>query len=88
MASCTDGHKHCIKPALWCTAYYCILLKSPGHATGIPSLVIVDENGEVITTNGQAAIMEDPDGAVSALYGCLHVQLLSIVLLEENLQLF
>ncbi len=30
---------------------------------GIPTLVIVDGNGELITTNGRAAVSEDPQGA-------------------------
>ena len=33
--------------------------------TGIPTLIIVDDKGEVITKNGRSAITLDPDGKVA-----------------------
>ena len=34
------------------------------HFSGIPTLVILNENGDVITKNGRAAVNIDPDGEV------------------------
>ena len=31
---------------------------------GIPTLIILDENGKVITTNGRGAVSSDPEGKV------------------------
>ena len=34
------------------------------NSIGIPTLVIVDENGKVITANGRGAVTMDPTGEV------------------------
>ena len=34
--------------------------------TGIPTLFIMSEEGEVIINSGQAAVLDDPDGEVSS----------------------
>ena len=41
---------------------------------GIPTLVILNEKGEVITKNGRGAVSLDPDGKVH-----IHVHPLSII---------
>ena len=33
---------------------------------GIPTLIIVDDKGEIITKNGRSAVTLDPDGQVSS----------------------
>ncbi len=35
--------------------------------SGIPSLLLVDEHGEVISTNGRAVLAKDPDGKVGGM---------------------
>lgn len=37
-------------------------LSTKFRVRGIPSLVILDENGTVITTDGRSAVGEDPEG--------------------------
>ena len=37
----------------------------PAFLPGIPTLIILDEEGNVITTQGRGAITSDPDGKVS-----------------------
>ncbi len=39
--------------------------------TGIPTLVLLKRDGEVITNNGRAAIGNDPEGKVKKLCGIL-----------------
>lgn len=34
------------------------------NVRGIPYLVLIDKNGNIITENGRAEITEDPDGLV------------------------
>lgn len=34
------------------------------NVRGIPYLVLIDNNGNIITENGRAEIIEDPDGSV------------------------
>lgn len=36
---------------------------------GIPTLIMMDENWKVITTNGRGAIASDPEGKVSLIDG-------------------
>ena len=52
------------------------------NLTGIPTLVILNENGEVITRNGRGAISLDPNGKVmkSFVQSSIHVLVLGVVL--------
>ena len=38
-------------------------LSSVFGVSGIPTLVVLDENNKVITTNGRGAVDKDPEGA-------------------------
>ena len=38
-------------------------LSSTFNVNGIPTLVILDENDNIVTVNGRAAVARDPDGA-------------------------
>ena len=44
--------------------------------TGIPTLVILRKNGQVITTNGRSAVSGDADGEVKPV--CLNRSLLGL----------
>ena len=41
---------------------------TPLNSSGIPTLIILNENGDVITKNGRGAVMSDNEGQVS----CVH----------------
>lgn len=38
------------------------------NVRGIPYLVLIDNNGNIITENGRSEITEDPDGLVNYFY--------------------
>ena len=37
---------------------------TPLNSSGIPTLIILNENGDVITKNGRGAVMSDTEGQV------------------------
>ena len=43
------------------------ILLSVSYCLGIPTLIIVDENGEILSSNGRANISNDPEAEVSAM---------------------
>lgn len=38
------------------------------NVRGIPYLVLIDDNGNIITENGRAEVTEDPDGLVRYMF--------------------
>ena len=49
-----------------CSSFFSLSpILHPAFLPGIPTLIILDEEGNVITTQGRGAITSDPDGKVS-----------------------
>lgn len=48
----------------WIIIYRCTYFNEDYFVTGIPSLVMIDDKGEIINLNGRAAVVEDIDAKV------------------------